>query len=234
MLFCGKFIVNDYKIFKIFLSSFLQHILCVEILRLYISIFWAVKCNKIFFYLFLFSSFNFFFLFCFWLNEHNELCLVVRASTQRILSFSFFFVFHWTVSHKLILGIKAFRPHSYIHRLRLEFVQCIVYLWGIQCISWSLKCLVQSWLLIAIKSAKKKWNGISVSIASQHHSNYYLYTSWMRALCFRIFLDFIIRTIAAWRYSFRSSSTELIVCSTSCGVSFWRAAVILNFVRLFE
>lgn len=58
-------------------------------------------------------------------------------------------------------------------------------------------------------------------------------TSWIRALCLRILRDFMIRTMAACKYNLRSSSTALIVCSTSCGVSRCKAAVILNLVRLF-
>ena len=59
-------------------------------------------------------------------------------------------------------------------------------------------------------------------------------TSCISVLCFNTFLDFIILTIAACRYNLRSSSTEFMVCSTSWGVSFCTAAVILKRVLLFE
>lgn len=41
-------------------------------------------------------------------------------------------------------------------------------------------------------------------------------TSCIRALCLKTFLAFIILTIAACKYIFRSSSTALLVCSSSC------------------
>lgn len=80
-----------------------------------------------------------------------------------------------------------------------------------------------------------KWIRVKISHLIWLHCNRMeTQTSWMRALCLSIFLDFMMRTMAACKYSFRSSSTALIVCSTSCGVSRCSAAEILNFVRLFE
>ena len=60
----------------------------------------------------------------------------------------------------------------------------------------------------------------------------WLNTSCIKALCFRSFLDFIIRTMAAWRYIFLSSSTAWWVASISCGVSFCTVPAILNLVLL--
>lgn len=84
-----------------------------------------IFCNKI-----IFSKTSFFALF-FGL-ENNELCV------STICEFCLCYI---------INSVKP-RPHSCIHRQRLEFVRYTVYRWAIQCIFLSLKYSVQSWLLI--------------------------------------------------------------------------------------